>query len=276
MVSKIAIVLVLQGFSVSDINSSLYTHLICVFAQLNSSSYEISVSPADEQYFSSFTSILKQKNPSISTLLSIGGGTANYTVFSSMVTNASTRKSFIQSSIRIARLYGSQGHDFSWVSSNTSSDMSNMGRLFEEWREAAKSEATSANSRTQELILIAAVHDVASQKLVLGLPFYGYAWNLRSPKKNAIGAATTAPSITQGGDMSYKDIKAYVQHYGASVLYIATYVVNYFSFGSTWIGKVNYQSKDSYWSNGNVDSLELFHGIAPDLQAFCFDDMIWS
>ncbi|KAK7411610.1 hypothetical protein VNO78_03045 [Psophocarpus tetragonolobus] len=286
-----------SGFPVSNINSALYTHLICAFAELNSSTYELFISPSDEQYFSSFTSTIKQKNPSITTLLSIAGGNGNYTVLSSMVSKAPSRKTFIQSSIKRARFYGFQGLDLSWVSANTSSDMSNMGRLFEEWREAAKSEAT--NSSTQELILTAAVQfrpgldfttypvesirinlnwvhvmaydyympqwanftaahaalydpsssvntdngikqwigsGITASKFVLGLPFYGYAWNLRNPKDNVIGASATGPAITEGGDMSYKDIKAYIQRYGVSVMYNATYVVNYFSIGSNWVG----------------------------------------
>ncbi|RDY12089.1 Chitotriosidase-1, partial [Mucuna pruriens] len=286
-----------SGFPISDLNSALYTHLICAFSEINSSTYELFVSPDDEQSFSSFTSTVKHKNPSITTLLSIAGGNSNHTALSLMVSKASSRKSFIQSSIGIARLYGFQGLDLSWVSANTSSDMSNMGRLFEEWREAAKSEA--ANSSTQELILTASVHfrpgldftsypvesirsnlnwvhvlaydyympqwanftaahaalydpsssvntdngikqwigsGVTASKLVLGLPFYGYAWNLRNPKDNAIGASATGPAITEDGAINYKDIKAYIQRYGGRITYNATYVVNYFSIGSTWIG----------------------------------------
>ncbi|KAF5469578.1 hypothetical protein F2P56_013642 [Juglans regia] len=72
-----------------------------------------------------------------------------------MVSNESFRKSFIDSSIRIARLYGFQGLDLCWVSANSSSDMTNMGLLFQEWRDSVNSEAK--NSSRQELILTAAV-----------------------------------------------------------------------------------------------------------------------
>ncbi|KAJ0031339.1 hypothetical protein Pint_14607 [Pistacia integerrima] len=88
------------------INCALYTHLHCAFADVNSTSYELSLSESDEKKFSSFTDTVKQKNPSVVTLLSIGGGDANYSTFSSMVSNSSFRKSFIDSSIRTARLYG--------------------------------------------------------------------------------------------------------------------------------------------------------------------------
>jgi GH18 family chitinase len=106
-------------------------------------------------YFSTFTNTVKQKNTSITTLLSIGGGSADYVVHSLMVSKASCRKSFIDSSLKIARLYGFQGLDLCWVSANTSSDMTNMGLLFKEWPAAANSEAK--NSSQIQLILTAAV-----------------------------------------------------------------------------------------------------------------------
>ncbi|KAL1335192.1 hypothetical protein HN51_064132 [Arachis hypogaea] len=287
-------------FPVSNIETSLYTHLLCAFADVNASTYELSIPSDAAASFPSFTATLKHTNPSLSTLLSIGGGTADYTVLSSMVSNASSRKSFIHSSITLARTYGFQGLDLSWVSANTTNDLKNMGLLFQEWREAAKSEAiNSTNNNNQELILTAAVpyqpgsdfgsypvesisdnlnwvnvldydyytpqstnftgahsalydpssdvntdtgikrwidSGVSASKLVLSLPFYGYAWKLRNQRENGIGAAATGPAITKGGDMTYKEIKDYVQRYEATVLYNATYVVNYFSIGSNWIG----------------------------------------
>ncbi|KAL4654315.1 hypothetical protein ACB092_01G369200 [Castanea dentata] len=288
------------GSPISDINSALYTHLICAFAHVNSSSYEVSVSSSDEQYFLTFTDTVRQKNPSVTTLLSIGGADANHTTLSNMVSKASYRKSFIDSSIKIARLYGFQGLDFGWNSANTSSDMTNMGLLFQDWRAAVNFEAK--NSSQKDLILTAAVHfspdlnsvsfpvasirsnlnwvhvnaydyhapgwsnytgasaalydpssnantdygigawigrGLSASKLVLGLPFYGYAWTLKSPNDNGIGAPATGPAaiaIKGGGAIRYYRIKSYVQSYGAAIMYNATYVVNYCTVGSTWIG----------------------------------------
>ncbi|KAJ4709633.1 cysteine-rich receptor-like protein kinase 19 [Melia azedarach] len=285
-------------FPSSDVDSALFTHLLCAFASVDSTSFQLSLySPSDESQFSNFTATVRQKNPSVATLLSIGGGTANYSTFSSMVSNSSSRKYFIDSSIRTARVYGFQGLDLCWVSANTSSDMFNMGILFEEWRVAAEAEAKST-SRAQ-LILTASVQftpgsdstsfpsdsiqknlnwihvmaydyympvwanftaapaalydptssvntdsgirawitsGVSSNKLVLALPFYGYAWKLENHKQNGIGAPATGPAITDEGDMSYKDIKSYIERYKANVVYNATYVVNYCTIGTSWIG----------------------------------------
>ncbi|KAL5774894.1 hypothetical protein ACOSP7_012451 [Xanthoceras sorbifolium] len=214
-----------------------------------------------------------------------------------MVSNSSYRKSFIDSSIRSARLYGFQGLDLCWVSANTSADMSNMGVLFEEWRVAIDLEAR--NSSQSRLILTAAVQyspsldsasfpidsiqkylnwihvmaydfymptwenftgaqaalydpssttsadygvgawingGLSASKIILSLPFYGYAWTLVNPADNGIGAPATGQAITDDGDMSYKEIKGYIGRYGAKVTYNATYVVNYCSIGTSWIG----------------------------------------
>lgn len=285
------------NFPLSDINSSLFTHLFCAFAGINSSRYELSISSEDDKYFPVFTDTVKQRNPSITTLLSIGGGNASPEIFSLMVNSSVHRKSFVDSSIRIARLYGFHGLDLNWISPSTSSDVTNMGNLFEEWRIAAESEAK--NSSQQQLILTAAVnyspnlgsvflpvdsmqsnlnwlnimayqfhepkrdnftaahaalYDPRSQvnadygirtwisrglsadKLVLGLPFYGYAWNLVDSHLNAIGAPVTGPAITKEGDMTFKAIKDYIRTNGATAMYNSTYVENYCIAESVWIG----------------------------------------
>ena len=74
-----------------------------------------------------------------------------------------------------------------------------------------------------------------AKKLLLGLPFHGYAWTLLNPKENAIGAPSSGLAVTQDGSMSYKYIKGYISSYGATSMFNATYVVNYCIIGSTWI-----------------------------------------
>ncbi|XP_027070848.1 receptor-like serine/threonine-protein kinase SD1-7 [Coffea arabica] len=285
-------------FPIADINSALFSHLICAFADINSSTYELRISPSDQKYFSAFTSTVKQKNPSVITLLSIGGGSANYSVYSSMVSQFSSRKSFIDSSINIARLYGFKGIDFSWRSASTAADATNMETLFNEWGAAVESE--SRNNSSSKLFLTmaapysqyiseatlpidsirrnmdwvhvlaydfytpvanpehtgpsAALYDPASNqntdfgmnswisgglpanKIVLALPFFGYAWTLRDPKDNAVGAPANGSAVATEGDMTYKAIRDYIQRYNAVSVYNTTYVMKYCSVGSTWIG----------------------------------------
>ncbi|KAK0601475.1 hypothetical protein LWI29_024598 [Acer saccharum] len=137
-------------FPIPNIDSSLFTHLICGFAALNSTSYELSLSDSDHLRFSIFTKTVKIKNPSVTTLLSIGGRT-DTSVFPSMASDSFYRKSFIDSSIKMARLFGFEGLDLWWVD-----DMSNLDILFEEWQDAITLEAR--NSTGSKLILTAAVN----------------------------------------------------------------------------------------------------------------------
>ncbi|KAH9700077.1 Receptor-like serine/threonine-protein kinase [Citrus sinensis] len=288
-------------FFISDVNSALFTHLMCGFADVNSTSYELSFSPSDEKQFSNFTDAVKKKNPSITTLLSIGGGkNPNYSTYSSMASNPSSRKSFIDSSIKIARLYGFQGLDLSWSWANTSWDNYNIGILFKEWRAAVALEARNNSSQSQLILTArvayspystigaysidsirqylnwvhvitaeysrpmwtnhtsapAALYDpnsvfnteygitawtdegLSADKLVLGLPCYGYAWTLVKPEDNGIGAAATGPALSDIGFVTYKEIKNYIKSYGPNVpvMYNSTYVMNYCSIGKIWFG----------------------------------------
>ncbi|KAH6766808.1 Glycosyl hydrolase family protein with chitinase insertion domain-containing protein [Perilla frutescens var. hirtella] len=65
-----------NGFDVSNIDSSLFTHLLCTFADLDPSTNQVIVSSSNTAAFSQFTATGQSKNPSIKTLLSIGGGNA--------------------------------------------------------------------------------------------------------------------------------------------------------------------------------------------------------
>ncbi|KAF9662786.1 hypothetical protein SADUNF_Sadunf18G0090600 [Salix dunnii] len=71
-----------------------------------------------------------------------------------------------------------------------------------------------------------------ASKLVLGLPFFGYAWKLANPNENSIGAPATGPAHR----MSYKQINNYSKTQGAvGPIYNSSYVVNYVTVGSDWI-----------------------------------------
>lgn len=74
-------------------------------------------------------------------------------------------------------------------------------------------------------------------KLVLGLPYHGYAWKLVSSQDNAIGAPASGPAVNIDGSMGYKAIKSYIRDYGygAASVYNATYVVNLLTTPTIWI-----------------------------------------
>uniref|UniRef100_A0A2P2MFD1 GH18 domain-containing protein n=1 Tax=Rhizophora mucronata TaxID=61149 RepID=A0A2P2MFD1_RHIMU len=295
-------------YPIPDINSALFTHLLCAFANVSSATYELSIPSTLQRKFSIFTDIVKRKNPSVTTLLSIWNGQAqtaqsilgkpaNSSVLSSMLTKPSYRKSFIESSIRTARLYGFQGIDLFWLWPN-STDLSKIGTLLDEWRAAIDSEPRNASGSRLTLTMVvryspnltnvsypiesmsrnldwahiaaydyhmpsrenatgnhAALYNPSSNiatdigvkewvsrgfpasKLVLGLPYHGYAWTLVNPNDNSLGSLASGPAITIDGSIGYRFVKSYIHDYGygAKPVYNSTYVVNYFVAGSIWI-----------------------------------------
>ncbi|CAK9177364.1 unnamed protein product [Ilex paraguariensis] len=91
------------GLAVSDIDSTLFTHLFCAFADLDPQTYRITVSSSNNAQFSQFTKTVQLKNPSVQTLLSIGGGNSDKAAFASMASNSASQKTFTDSSINLAR-----------------------------------------------------------------------------------------------------------------------------------------------------------------------------
>lgn len=291
-----------SGSPVPGINSALFTHLVCAFAHINTSNYQLSISSSTEPYVSTFTQVVKQKNPSVVTLLSVWGGEtksfiggeANSSVFFSMVSQSSRRKSFIESSIKIARSYGFHGLEIFGANPDTPENMTNMGALLDEFQAAIHSESNTSpliltmaasyspvlKSMTYPVESIrrnldwvhlmsydyhmssidkftaahAALYDPSSKlntdygikewirkgfpvnKLVLGLPYHGYSWTLADPKDNAIGAPAKGMAISADGSISYKLIKEFINSYGAISVFNSTYVVNYCTSQSFWIG----------------------------------------
>lgn len=95
----------------------------------------------------------------------------------------------------------------------------------------------------------------SSNKLVIGLPYHGFAWTLVKPGEGGVGRPTSGPAITMDGSMAYKFIKSYIRGFGDGVVsrYNDTFVVNYFTVASTWVNfddveaikeKVSYAKKN--------------------------------
>ncbi|KEH36081.1 glycoside hydrolase family 18 protein [Medicago truncatula] len=147
-----------SDLAVSDIDPSYFTHLFCAFADLDSNTNQVTISSTHAASFSTFTETIQSKSNSVKTLLSIGGGGGGPTLaqkFANMASQASTRKSFIDSSIRLARNNNFHGLDLDWQYPSSDAEMTNFGLLIKEWRAAVAAESRSSDK--PELLLSAAV-----------------------------------------------------------------------------------------------------------------------
>ncbi|KEH32242.1 glycoside hydrolase family 18 protein [Medicago truncatula] len=225
----------------SEIKSTLFTHLLCAFAFINSTDYIIFTNDSEYSKFDSFTTRVKLQNPSVTSLLSIYTGGQNSSLFNSLLNQSSYRKSFIDSSIRTARRFDFQGIDFCGAGLKQGKVLVNFTTLLKEWRVAITSEAS--NTKRSELVLLMTgikewrKRGFSSNKLVIGLPYHGYAWTLVKPGEGGVGRPTSGPAITMDGSMGYKSITNYISGSDDGVVsyYNETFVVNYFTVASTWV-----------------------------------------
>ncbi|CAL1358856.1 unnamed protein product [Linum trigynum] len=144
-----------SGFAASAINSTLFTHLFFAFAGVDSGTFRVNVSAANKPEFSTFTQTVQRANPSVKTLLSIGGGDANITTLAAMANQPGRRKAFIDSSISLARSYNFHGLDLDWQYPLDTTQMANFGDLLTGWKAAVAAEAESSGK--PPLLLSAAV-----------------------------------------------------------------------------------------------------------------------
>lgn len=313
-----------SGVAASAIDPTLFTHLFCAFADLDPNTSQVTVSSE----CSTFPDTVHQKNPSVITLLSIGGGSVQSSVFNQMASQPASRRTFIDSSISLARASGYDGLDLDWEQLTMPSEMANMATLLEEWRAALDDEASRTG--TDRLILTAAVavspqlnpetrfpteviarnldwvnvmaYDfynprgspvtrshaalfdptggpsgssgirawidggVPQEQLVLGFPFYGYAYKLVDPNKHGLLAPAAGVDASVGdpgeGTVTYSQIRAFINARRATVVYNSTYVTNYCYSGTTWIGYDDTQTiatKVSYAKNNRLFGYVAWH-----------------
>ncbi|KAL8133335.1 class V chitinase-like [Apium graveolens] len=294
-----------SGIAASDIDSTLFTHLFCAFSDLNGNTNQVTISPANAVQFSQFTKTVQVKNPSVKTLLSIGGGASNDADFAKMASSSASRKSFIDSSLKLARSNNFHGLDLDYEYPLSANDMVNFGTLVDEWRAAANAEAGASGkprllltaavsvgptvdglrypvqsiSRSLDWINVmaydfygppwapkmtnahAALYDpsgrvsgssgiaawiqagMSANKLVLGLPFYGYSWQLVNANNHGLMApANGAPGGVGDGSKGYNQILDFIANNNAPKIHNSTMVADYCYSGTTWIGYDDKQS----------------------------------
>ncbi|KAF6171244.1 hypothetical protein GIB67_036912 [Kingdonia uniflora] len=145
-----------DGFPLTSIDTSYFTHLYYAFLLPDPNTYNLAITALDEEMLPLFVSTLRAKKPLVKTILSIGGAGNDPKVFSAIVNANSTRSTFIESAIEVARTYGFDGLDLDWEFPLNQQDMINLGILYKEWWKALKIEA-KATGRTR-LLLSSAVY----------------------------------------------------------------------------------------------------------------------
>ncbi|XP_050554437.1 acidic mammalian chitinase-like [Spodoptera frugiperda] len=115
----------LGKFDVENIDPHLCTHLIYAFAGINENGTLKSLDPSldlpdggGRDNFGKFNA-LKKKNPSLKTLLAVGGWNEGSAKYSKMAGNPTLRNNFITSALNMIKKHGFDGLDIDWEYPNS-------------------------------------------------------------------------------------------------------------------------------------------------------------
>ncbi|KAL8216323.1 hypothetical protein R6Q57_023160 [Mikania cordata] len=146
------------GYPASSIDTSYFSHIYYAFVLPSPTTYALDITSYDVEKLLEFANATSSWTPHAKTVLSVGGGDGGALpgIFSKMASQAYSRASFINSTIKVARNYNFNGVDLDWEFPSNESDMLNLGLLFKEWREALEYEAHIA--KRARLILTSAVY----------------------------------------------------------------------------------------------------------------------
>ncbi|KAF5469587.1 hypothetical protein F2P56_013649 [Juglans regia] len=282
---------------VDAIPFELFTHLYAGFAEVNANDGTVTIPEQYSVQFRTFTDTVRVRSPQVKTLLSIGGEGSN---ISPVVADENTRRTFISSSIDLARSYRFDGLDLCWLYPNSQTDNpENLSSLLQGWRTAAGSLLLTAtvfhhrattnfnypiqainekldwinvlavdfytpksdsspehtgpvhawrNPREQNKCGSEGIYNwingigpnpvkIDTQKLVLGLPFYGYKWTLTDSHQHDFFADAANPPTPAA--IAFRNIQAdYINlnNAGRLVNDPDMFVASYWHHDVTWIG----------------------------------------
>ncbi|KAG7945452.1 hypothetical protein I3843_15G152400 [Carya illinoinensis] len=142
----------LNRHEVKEIPSELFTHLYAGFAVVNSDTGEVTFPTKYQQEFQNFHITVRNRNPTVKALLSIGGpGPDISTAIASVARDEKLRDAFINSSIKLVRENHYDGLDLCWLYPASKADEENLASLLKKWRRDLDTE------KPNKLLLTAAV-----------------------------------------------------------------------------------------------------------------------
>lgn len=139
----------------SAINTSLFTHIFYAFLAPSTVTFKFELSNSTAISLENFTSTLRYADPPVKTLFSVGGE-ASGDFFVRMASEDSSRSTFINSSIEVARKFGFDGVDLDWEFPKSPNETRLLGRLMREFRNEIVKEAR--HTSRPPLLLTAAVY----------------------------------------------------------------------------------------------------------------------
>ena len=214
---------------VEDIDPRLCTHLIYTFAGLDARTHEIvSLDEYNDMYdnwgrgaYERFVA-LKRRNPSLKTLLAIGGWNEGSEKYSEMSSVPAHRQIFVQSCVEFLLRFGFDGMDLDWEypsqrGGNNQTDKDNFGHLVRELSDAFIPEGlllTAAVSGSRKIIDSAYHMSTLSQYLdIINVMAYDYhgSWD---PFTGHVAPLYISPLDVEHGDgYDYYSVNYTVHHF---------------------------------------------------------------
>jgi chitinase len=263
-----------QNYRVTNIPAGALTHINYAFAAVSDSGVCVSINPQDDQINFPQLQLLKQRTPSVKTLISVGGASHSMN-FSQATATAAGRQSLALSCVSFMKYGGFDGIDIDWEFPGPS-DRSNYTALLQELRSQLDSQgaidgeqylltaALPATSSDYSSIDLGQIHQYLDWINLMVYNFYSALSSSTTHFPAPLFASSSDPEPDPRKRSSY-NVDAAVQAYLSAGVPAIKIVVGIPFFGYGWAGVTNvnhglYQSAtgaaQGTWSSDGVFDFE--------------------